>query len=67
MEYYDLNVGAYLERQVPNIEFLAAAHCDLDAGLAAAEARVRKIIVVNQGDEHWARFLASLAALRHAR
>jgi hypothetical protein len=67
MEYYDLNVGAYLERQVPNIEFLAAAHCDLDAGLAAAEARLRKIIVVNQGDEHWARFLASLAALRRAR
>ena len=52
---------------MPNIEFFATAHCDLDAGLAAAEARLRKIIVVNQGDEHWARFLANLAALRHAR
>jgi hypothetical protein len=59
-----LNAGDQLEWQLPNMKFLAAGHCDLDTGLAAAEARIRKIIAVNRGDERWEKLLATLTALR---
>jgi len=60
---FDWNVGERLERQLPNIKFFAAGHCDLDVGLSAAEARVRKITAVNQGDTRWEGFLATLVQL----
>ena len=63
-ELFDLNAGDQLEWQLPNMKFLAAGHCDLDTGLAAAEARIRKIIAVNRGDERWEKLLATLTALR---
>ena len=60
---FDWNVGEHLEYQLPNIKFLTAGHCDLDAGLTAAQARVNKIVAVNQGNEHWTNFLATLVTL----
>ena len=60
---FDWNAGEHLEYQLPNIKFLAAGHCDLDAGLTAAQARVNKIIAVNQGNERWTGFLATLIQL----
>jgi hypothetical protein len=60
---FDWNVGEHLENQLPNIKFLATGHCNLDAGLTAAQARINKIIAVNQGDERWTNFLATLATL----
>jgi hypothetical protein len=66
-EVYDWTVGERLELQLPNLKFFAAAHCDLDAGLAAGEARVRKITEQNRGDQRWEKFLAALGALRSAR
>ena len=67
-EVYELKVGEDLERQLPNLKFFVAASCDLDAGLAAAEARVRKLLVIYpDGDSHerWIKFLADLGALHH--
>ena len=61
---FDWNVGEHLEYQLPNIKFLAAGHCDLGAGLAAAQARIYKIVAVNQGNERWTNFLATLVTLR---
>ena len=69
-EVYDMRVGEDLERQLPNLKFLAAANCDLEAGLAAAETRTRKLIMIYpDGDEHerWMRFLATLGALDRTR
>ena len=43
-EVYTLKVGEDLERQLPNVKFRVAANCELDAGLSAAEARVRKLL-----------------------
>jgi hypothetical protein len=63
---YKLKVGAELERQLPNLKFLGAADCELDAGLSAAEARVRKLLVIYpDGDRHerWIRLQADLGAL----
>jgi formate dehydrogenase maturation protein FdhE len=62
-ELYDLNAGERLERELPNIKFFAAGHCNLDASLTAAEARIDKIIAVNRGDKEWTDFLATLVAL----
>jgi hypothetical protein len=62
-DQFDWNAGERLERQLPNIKFFAARHCDLDAGFSAAEARVRKITAVNQGDARWEGFLATLVQL----
>jgi len=67
-EVYELKVGEDLERQLPNLRFLAAANCDLDATLAAAEARVQKLLVIYpDGDSHerWTKLQADLGALRH--
>ena len=69
-EVYELKVGEDLERQLPNLKFLAAANCDLETGLSAAEARVRKLLVVypdGDGHEHWLQFQAALGALHHTR
>ncbi len=59
---YDLNAGQLLKYQLPNIKFLVAGHCNLDAGLTAAEARVQKIVAV-PGNQEWADFLATLVEL----
>jgi hypothetical protein len=61
-EMFDLNVAQLLKYQLPNITFFAAGHCDLDAGLTAAEARLDKIIAV-PGNTEWKDFLATLVAL----
>jgi hypothetical protein len=61
-EMFDLNVAQLLKYQLPNIKFFGAGHCDLDAGLTAAEARLNKIIAV-PGNAEWKDFLATLAAL----
>lgn len=63
-ELYDLNVAQLLKYQLPNIEFFAAGHCNLDASLSIAEARLQKIIAV-PGNNEWADFLATLVALHH--
>lgn len=67
-EVYELKVGEDLERQLPNLKFLVAGHCDVDAGLATAEARVRKRLVIyphGDGHERWIQLQADLGALRH--
>jgi hypothetical protein len=56
------NENEELERQLPNIKFLVAGGCDLDAGLGAAAARVGKDM--NSGDQRWESFRATLLALR---
>src|SRR5262249_36183467 len=69
-EVYERRVGEDLERQLPNTKFLAAKNCDLEAGLAAAETRTRKLVVnYPDGDQHerWIQFLTTLGALHHAR
>jgi len=65
-EPYEAVVGEQLEQQVPNIGFLLAAHCDLSAGLGAAETRAGKVADVNPGDEKWIKFHAALSALRRS-
>ena len=63
-DVYDLMVAEQIEPQLPNIKFFAAGHCDLDAGLSAAEARVNKVIAVTPAEgAHWTDFIATLAAL----
>ncbi|MFZ2006345.1 MAG: hypothetical protein WAV02_14770 [Stellaceae bacterium] len=64
-EVYDLMVAEQIEPQLPNIKFFVAGHCNLDASLTAAEARVSKVIAVNTGDDQkqWVDFLATLVAL----
>lgn len=64
---YEALVGEQLERQLPNIKFLLAAHCDLASGLGAAQARARKVAAANPGNERWAQFLATLDALSRGR
>jgi hypothetical protein len=66
-EPIESEVGKELERQLPNIKFLLAAHCDLTAGLGAAAARAEKVAQVNPGDAHWPQLVATLAALRSSR
>jgi len=63
---YDLNVGEDIERQLPNIKFLAGGGCDLNTGLATAEARIDKIIAVNLNDPHWPQLRADLVRLHHS-
>ena len=65
-EVYKLKVGEDLERQLPNVKFRVAANCELDAGLSAAEARVRKLLVIypdGDGHERWIKLQADLGAL----
>ena len=64
---YDAMVGKQLDRQLPNIKFLLAGHCDLDAGLVAAEARIRKLTSIDPADEHWLQFLTALGEMHHSR
>lgn len=61
-EMFDLNVVQSLKYQLPNIKFFAGGHCNLDAGLNAAEARLNKVVAV-PGNQEWADFLATLTAL----
>ena len=64
---FDWTVSERVEGQLPNIKFLVAAHCDLDAGLAGAEPRVRKVLAGNNGDARWQRLLDTLGGLRQRR
>jgi len=61
------NVGEKLERQLPNMEWLAAQHCNFDAGLVASEARIRLITDAmgrqDGGLPRWQQFLTALVAL----
>ncbi len=61
------NVGEKLERQLPNLEWLAAQHCNFDAGLAASETRIQLITDAmgrqDGGLPRWQQFLAALGAL----
>jgi hypothetical protein len=57
-------IGEQLEKQLPNIQHLLTAHCDLAAGLAAAETRAGKVAAANPAFERWPQFAATLAALR---
>jgi len=61
------NIGEKLERQLQNMEWLTAQHCNFDSGLAASEARIRLIIdamgPLDGGLPRWQQFLAALAAL----
>jgi hypothetical protein len=59
-------VGDALEKQLPNIKHLLIAHCDLSAGLAAAETRARKVADAIPALPQWAEFAATLATLRRA-
>jgi hypothetical protein len=61
-DLFDLNAGQQLKYQLPNIKFFAAGHCNLNAGLTAAEARVQKIVAV-PGNQEWEGFLTTLVAL----
>jgi hypothetical protein len=61
-EMFDLNVAQSLQYQLPNIKFFAGGHCNLDASLTAAEARLNKVIAV-PGNNEWKDFLATLVAL----
>jgi len=61
------NVGEELERQLPNIKWLVAAHCKLDGGVSAVESRIRLITGAmgeqDGGRPRWMEFLAVLAQL----
>jgi hypothetical protein len=62
------NVIDHLEEQLPNIKWLAAGGCNLNAGLDAADAPIRFFIEHNNQYEpeqpHWRQLLAATAALR---
>lgn len=70
-EAYHLLVARDLERQLPNLKFLAAANCDLEAGLAAAEARMRNLLAAYTANDpdrgHWVEFQTTLGALHRTR
>ena len=63
-EPFEAQVGERFERQLPNIVFLLAGHCDLSSALGAAEARAGKVAEVNPGSERWTKLLATLGTLR---
>ncbi len=62
----DWSVAERLDRQLPNMKWLVAEHCNLDDSVAAAETRIRRIIAVMQKVDlpRWQQFLADLAELR---
>ena len=64
---YEAMVGEQLERQLPNVEFLLAADCDLASGLDATKARAGKVAAVNPGDQRWAQFRATLDGMGRGR
>jgi hypothetical protein len=65
------NVGEELERQLPNMKWLVAEHCRLDAGVNAVETRVRLITGAmgeqDGGRPRWMGFLTALAQLHQPR
>ena len=63
----DFNFGEDLERQLPNVKWLVAEHCDLDDGLAVAETRVRRVVAVQHGDPRWDQLLAAILDLHRPR
>jgi len=63
-EPFEAKVGEHIERQLPNLQYLIAKHCDLASALWAAEARTRKVAAVNPAIDRWGKVLAALAALR---
>ena len=66
-EGFDTNAGEYLEYQLPNMKFFAAAGCNLGPALDAAVARVQKIIEAmghaDAGRERWSEVIAALSTL----
>lgn len=58
-----LSVAMDLERQLPNLDWLTGAGCDLNDSLASAETNVRAVSDSSRMDQ----FAATLAALREAR
>jgi ABC-type amino acid transport substrate-binding protein len=64
---FEAMVGEQLERQVQNLKFLLAAHCDLAASFDAVTARADKVAEVNPGDERWVQLRATLAAMDRSR
>jgi hypothetical protein len=69
-EGFDTNAGEYLEYQLPNMKFFAAAGCNLDPAIDAGSARVEKILVAmgnaDGGRERWNGFIVAVSALRRA-
>jgi hypothetical protein len=63
-EPMEATVGDALKKQFPNIKHLLVAHCDLSAGLVAAETRARKVAEAIPAFPQWAEFAATLATLR---
>ncbi len=63
-ELLEERVGKQLERQLPNINYLLAASCDLSVGLAASEARAKKVATAMPAFPQWEQFAATLNALR---
>ena len=63
-ELLEERVGKQLERQLPNINYLLAASCDLSVGLAAAETRAKKVATAMPAFSQWEQFAATLNALR---
>jgi hypothetical protein len=60
---YETEVGEQLERQLPNIKFFVAGHCNLPSSLGATATRLGKVAEVNPGDQHWAQLRATLTNL----
>jgi hypothetical protein len=58
-----LSLAMDLERQLPNIQWLTGAQCNLDEALAALEANVRKV----SDSERLDKFAATLASFRRTR
>ncbi|MGC2412378.1 MAG: hypothetical protein WA459_06755 [Stellaceae bacterium] len=65
----DWSVAGRLAEQLPNMKWLADEHCNLDDGVTAAEARIRRIIAVMQKSDlpRWQQILADLTELRQKR
>ena len=67
----DGNIALELERQLPNMKWLVAEHCNLDDALVAVEAKVQRSVAgMGQapGDlPRWTQFLAAVAALHPPR
>lgn len=61
-------VAEAMEKQVPNMKWFVAGRCDLASGLAAVEAKVRRVAAAIGPDDpdqkHWQDFLTTLAALK---
>ena len=65
-----LNVVGHFEEQLPNIRWLVASGCNLNAGLDAADAPLHFFVAHNNAQyepavAHWQQLLVTTAALRH--